>query len=179
MDVQKKPAKENTYSTISLHQHCNRKPVSNLDSQCQELCQWLNDYMNQGSITYMRTDSVHLSETAVNGAVNEINKAYGRRFCQMSDNIKTKSSGAHRKLTRPFSPTDFSKFIKLLVKQTKKSLYQLIWKRAIASQMSDAQLERTTISINAPQQGTNSRLKERSLSLKGFLKVYLGIEVRG
>ena len=122
-----------------------------------------------GKITYMRTDSVHLSETAVNGAVKEITKAYGPDFVKVRK-YKTKSSGA-QEAHEAIRPTDFSQH-RINGESDEEKLYQLIWKRAIASQMSDAQLERTTISIAAPGE-YEFQAKGEIIKFEGFLKVYL------
>ena len=93
-----------------------------------------------GKISYMRTDSVNLSDEAVNGATNQITSAYGKEFVQVRK-YKTKSSGA-QEAHEAIRPTDFS-VTEAGADRNGQRLYELIWKRAIASQMADAELERT------------------------------------
>src|SRR5690606_9945061 len=99
-----------------------------------------------GYITYMRTDSVNLSDTAINGAKAEILKSYGSEYSNPT-NYKTKTSGA-QEAHEAIRPTDFSQH-SIDMGRDEDRLYDLIWKRSIASQMSQAELERTTITIEA------------------------------
>ncbi|MFD1552151.1 type I DNA topoisomerase [Putridiphycobacter roseus] len=167
-DIQKKPAKKSPtapFTTSTLQQEASLKygfSVSRTMSVAQRLYE-------AGKITYMRTDSVHLSDTAVNGAVSEIKKAYGDDFVK-TRKYKTKSSNA-QEAHEAIRPTDFSMHT-VVGESDEEKLYQLIWKRAIASQMSDAQLERTTISIDAPQ-SYQFLTKGEIIKFEGFLKVYL------
>ena len=167
-DIQKKPAKKSPtapFTTSTLQQEASLKygfSVSRTMSVAQRLYE-------AGKITYMRTDSVHLSDTAVNGAVNEIKKAYGDDFVK-TRKYKTKSSNA-QEAHEAIRPTDFSAHT-VVGETDEEKLYQLIWKRAIASQMSDAKLERTTISIDAPQ-NYQFLAKGEIIKFEGFLKVYL------
>ena len=168
LNVEKKPAKKTPtapFTTSTLQQEASLKygfSVSRTMSVAQRLYE-------SGKITYMRTDSVHLSETAVNGAVSEIKKAYGDDFVKVRK-YKTKSSGA-QEAHEAIRPTDFASH-SISGEADEEKLYQLIWKRAIASQMSDAQLERTTIRINAPQ-NYEFQAKGEIIKFEGFLKVYL------
>jgi len=168
LDVQKKPAKKSPtapFTTSTLQQEASLKfgfSVSRTMSVAQRLYE-------SGRITYMRTDSVHLSDTAVNGAVSEIKKTYGDDFVKVRK-YKTKSSGA-QEAHEAIRPTDFS-IHEITGETDEEKLYQLIWRRSIASQMSDAQLERTTISINAPK-GYEFQAKGEIIKFEGFLKVYL------
>jgi len=122
-----------------------------------------------GLITYMRTDSVNLSDTAINGATKEIESAYGSEFLQVRK-YKTKSSGA-QEAHEAIRPTDFAKHT-MSGESDQEKLYALIWKRTIASQMSDAKLERTTIKIDAPK-NLEFQAKGEIIKFEGFLKVYL------
>ncbi len=168
LDVVKKPAKKSPtapFTTSTLQQEASLKygfSVSRTMSVAQRLYE-------SGRITYMRTDSVNLSETAIQGAVKEIKSAYGDDFVNVRK-YKTKSSGA-QEAHEAIRPTDFSVH-NINGESDEERLYQLIWKRAIASQMSDAQLERTTISINAPK-GFEFQAKGEIIKFEGFLKVYL------
>ena len=99
-----------------------------------------------GLITYMRTDSVNLSNEAKQGAAKEIVDAYGKEYAK-ERNYKGKSKGA-QEAHEAIRPTDFAVHtVGLDYDQAR--LYELIWKRAIASQMSEAKLERTNVKINA------------------------------
>ncbi len=168
LDVVKKPAKKSPtapFTTSTLQQEASLKygfSVSRTMSVAQRLYE-------SGRITYMRTDSVNLSETAINGAVNEIKKAYGDDFVNVRK-YKTKSSGA-QEAHEAIRPTDFAVH-NVVGESDEEKLYQLIWRRAIASQMSDAKLERTTISINAPMDA-QFQAKGEIIKFEGFLKVYL------
>ncbi|MFK8036992.1 MAG: type I DNA topoisomerase [Crocinitomicaceae bacterium] len=167
-DVTKKPAKKSPtapFTTSTLQQEASLKygfSVSRTMSVAQRLYE-------AGRITYMRTDSVHLSQTAVDGAVSEINKAYGAEFVK-TRKYKNKASGA-QEAHEAIRPSDFSVHA-ISGESDEEKLYQLIWRRSIASQMSDAQLERTTISIDAPQKYV-FQAKGEIIKFEGFLKVYL------
>ena len=167
-DVTKKPAKKTPtapFTTSTLQQEASLKygfSVSRTMSVAQRLYE-------AGKITYMRTDSVNLSKTAVDGAVAEINKAYGKEFVKVRK-FKTKSNSA-QEAHEAIRPTDFSVHA-ISGESDEEKLYQLIWRRSIASQMSDAELERTTISIDAPQQYV-FQAKGEIIKFEGFLKVYL------
>ena len=100
----------------------------------------------QGLITYMRTDSVNLSVDAKNAAAAQIAHAYGDQYVK-TRNYKGKSKGA-QEAHEAIRPTDFSRH-NINGERDQMRLYDLIWKRAIASQMSDAKLERTNVKIAA------------------------------
>lgn len=123
-----------------------------------------------GYITYMRTDSVNLSDTAIQAANREICSAYGNEFAQVRK-YTTKTSGA-QEAHEAIRPTDFASH-RIKGDSDQEKLYELIWKRAISSQMSDAQLERTTIQV----EGTGVRelftAKGEVVKFEGFLKVYM------
>lgn len=167
-DVAKKPAKKSPaapFTTSTLQQEASLKlgfGVTRTMSVAQKLYE-------SGHITYMRTDSVNLSEQALNGAKNEVMSAYGKDFYKLRQykNKNTNAQEAHEAIR----PTDFSKH-EIEAGSDEERLYQLIWKRSIASQMSDAQLERTTIKINAPQNHEFNANGE-VIKFEGFLKVYL------
>jgi len=167
-DVQKKPAKKSPtapFTTSTLQQEASLKlgfSVLRTMSVAQRLYE-------AGLITYMRTDSVNLSDTAINGATKEIKTAYGDEFLQVRK-YKTKTSGA-QEAHEAIRPTDFGKHT-MTGESDQEKLYALIWKRTIASQMSDAKLERTTIKIDAPQ-NLEFQAKGEIIKFEGFLKVYL------
>ncbi|MFK8044544.1 MAG: type I DNA topoisomerase [Crocinitomicaceae bacterium] len=167
-DVTKKPAKKTPtapFTTSTLQQEASLKygfSVSRTMSVAQRLYE-------AGRITYMRTDSVNLSQTAVDGAVAEITKSYGKEYVQ-TRKYKNKASNA-QEAHEAIRPSDFS-VQSITGESDEEKLYQLIWRRSIASQMSDAKLERTTISINAPQNYI-FQAKGEIIKFEGFLKVYL------
>lgn len=168
-DLVKRPGKKSPsppFTTSTLQQEAGRK-LSFSVSQTMMVAQKLYE---AGKISYMRTDSVNLSDEAVQGAVNQIQSAYGKEFV-FTRRFKTKSSGA-QEAHEAIRPTDFS-LMNPGMDRNAQRLYELIWKRAIASQMADAELERTTATINI---STNPRTLTASgevIKFEGFLKVYL------
>ncbi len=171
-DLQKKPAKKSPaapFTTSTLQQEASRKlgfSVSRTMTNAQRLYE-------AGFITYMRTDSVNLSDEAKKGAENEIISAYGSEFSNPK-NYKGKSKGA-QEAHEAIRPTDFSNHT-VNAERDQARLYDLIWKRAIASQMSDARLERTNLKI---QINSKNKIDEQFtangeiITFEGFLKVYL------
>jgi len=127
-----------------------------------------------GRITYMRTDSVNLSDTAINGAKQEIASAYGENYVHTRQ-YTTKSSGA-QEAHEAIRPTDFGVH-SIDAERDEERLYDLIWKRAIASQMADAKLERTTIKISGNKLEELFVAKGEVIVFDGFLKVYLESEL--
>ena len=123
-----------------------------------------------GLITYMRTDSVNLSNEAQQGALKQIEKHYGEAY-KKARKYKSKSKGA-QEAHEAIRPTDFSR-AKVNLDYDQSRLYELIWKRAIASQMSDAKLERTQLKIAASTHPENFVAKGEVINFDGFLKVYL------
>lgn len=171
-DLQKKPAKKSPaapFTTSTLQQEASRKlgfSVSRTMSNAQRLYE-------AGLITYMRTDSVNLSDEARQGAEKEIISAYGSEYSKPR-NYKGKSKGA-QEAHEAIRPTDFSNHT-VSVERDQARLYDLIWKRAIASQMSEAKLERTNlkIQINSSQKVSEQfTANGEIITFDGFLKVYL------
>ncbi len=168
-DLQKKPAKKSPappFTTSTLQQEAGRKLGFSV-LQTMVVAQKLYE---GGKISYMRTDSVNLSDEAVQGATRQIESAYGKEFIQ-TRKYKTKSSGA-QEAHEAIRPTDFS-LLEAGIDRNGQRLYDLIWKRAIASQMADAELERTTATIKI---STNPRTLTASgevIKFEGFLKVYM------
>ncbi|WP_422107506.1 type I DNA topoisomerase [Winogradskyella sp.] len=171
-DLQKKPARKSPaapFTTSTLQQEASRKlgfSVSRTMSNAQRLYE-------AGLITYMRTDSVNLSEEARKGAESEIITAFGAEYSNPR-NYKGKSKGA-QEAHEAIRPTSFSNHT-VNVERDQARLYDLIWKRAIASQMSDAKLERTNlkIKINGTHQVTEQFVANGEIiTFDGFLKVYL------
>jgi len=166
MDV--KPAKKKPkapFTTSTLQQEASTKLGFNV-ARTMGVAQKLYE---QGKITYMRTDSVNLSDTAIEAAAKEIKDKYGAKFLN-TQKYKNKSKDA-QEAHEAIRPTDFSlKDIKASQEQTK--LYKLIWARAMASQMSDAELERTTVKIDATKIEDKLVAKGEVLTFEGYLKVY-------
>lgn len=168
-DLQKKPAKKSPaapFTTSTLQQEAARKlgySVSRTMSNAQRLYE-------AGLITYMRTDSVNLSDEAKKGAETEIKNAYGNDYSKPR-NYKGKSKGA-QEAHEAIRPTDFSKHT-VNVERDQARLYDLIWKRAIASQMSEAELERTNVKISASTHKEIFTANGEVITFEGFLKVYL------
>ena len=164
-----KPAKKSPtapFITSTLQQEAARKLFFSV-SKTMTLAQRLYE---SGLITYMRTDSVNLSKEAQNAALNEIESRYGADYAQ-ARNFKNKSKGA-QEAHEAIRPTDLKRD-KVTVEYDQMRLYELIWKRTIASQMSDAKLERTVLKINADQHSEVFTARGEILTFEGFLKVYL------
>ncbi len=168
-NLETKPGKKSPappFTTSTLQQEASRKlgySVAYTMSLAQKLYE-------AGKITYMRTDSVNLSQEAVNGANTEIAGAYGNEFIQ-NRAYKTKSQSA-QEAHEAIRPTDFNKH-KLGTNNAENRLYELIWKRAIASQMADAQLEKTTATIDISKADEKLVARGEVIKFEGFLKVYL------
>jgi len=168
-DVTKKPATKKPtapFTTSTLQQEASLK-LGFTVSRTMQVAQRLYE---SGKITYMRTDSVNLSDTALNAAKKEIEKAYGSEYSQ-TRKYTTKSNSA-QEAHEAIRPTDFSTH-SISGERDQEKLYDLIWKRAISSQMSDAQLERTNIKITSPTVNETFTAKGEVIKFDGFLKVYL------
>ncbi len=167
--LDKKPAKKMPsapFTTSTLQQEAARKlgfSVSRTMSNAQRLYE-------SGLITYMRTDSVNLSDEARKGAQAEIESVYGESYSKPR-NFKGKSKGA-QEAHEAIRPTNFAQH-RANVDRDQARLYELIWKRAIASQMSEAQLERTNVKISASTHKTLFSSNGEMITFDGFLKVYL------
>ena len=164
-----KPAKRNPaapFTTSTLQQEASRKLGYSV-SRTMQIAQRLYE---SGKITYMRTDSVNLSETAIQAAANEIKSAYGEKY-HKPRTYKTKSAGA-QEAHEAIRPTYFDQHT-VTGDSSEQRLYELIWKRAIASQMSEALFERTTAQIGISTRAENLVAEGEVLKFDGFLKVYL------
>lgn len=168
-ELTKKPAKKQPsppFTTSTLQQEASRKlyfPVSKTMNVAQRLYE-------AGLITYMRTDSVNLSDDAKNSAQAEIISAFGEDYSKPR-NFKGKSKGA-QEAHEAIRPTNIALHnVDLAGDQAR--LYDLIWKRTIASQMSDAQLERTNVRIAASTHDQDFTANGEMIKFDGFLKVYL------
>ncbi len=169
LDVQMKPATKTPavpFTTSTLQQEASLKlgfSVSRTMSVAQRLYE-------AGKITYMRTDSVNLSQTAIDGAEAEIKRAYGVNYSKPTK-YQTKNANA-QEAHEAIRPTDFSAH-SISGESDEVRLYDLIWKRSIASQMSHAQLERTTIKIGSSKLPEVFTARGEVIKFDGFLKVYL------
>ncbi len=168
-DLTKKPAKKSPappFTTSTLQQEAARKLYFSV-SKTMNMAQRLYE---AGYITYMRTDSVNLSKQAQEGAKAEIITAYGEEFSNPK-NYTTKNKGA-QEAHEAIRPTNFASHT-VDAEYDQKRLYELIWKRAIASQMSDAKLERTNVRIEADKHSEVFTANGEMIKFEGFLKVYL------
>jgi DNA topoisomerase-1 len=167
--VDKKPGKKSPaapFTTSTLQQEAARKLGFSV-AQTMRLAQSLYE---AGKITYMRTDSVNLSGTAIEGAKAEINAEYGEAYVNPRK-FSTKTANA-QEAHEAIRPTYFNER-KAASESREQRLYELIWKRAIASQMSDAKLLRTTIKIESQNIDELFEVKGEIITFDGFLKVYL------
>ncbi|WP_242156392.1 type I DNA topoisomerase [Aestuariivivens sediminis] len=168
-DLEKKPVRKSPaapFTTSTLQQEASRKLYFSV-SKTMTVAQRLYE---SGLITYMRTDSVNLSDEARRGAQKEIEHTYGSNYSKPRNYVgKTKGAQDAHEAIRP---TDFS-MSSVNVDRDQARLYDLIWKRAIASQMSEAQLERTHIKISASTHNETFAASGEVITFDGFLKVYL------
>lgn len=167
--VEKKPASKTPsppFTTSTLQQEASRKLGYSV-SQTMSIAQKLYE---AGFITYMRTDSVNLSQLAINTTKDEISKTYGDNYSKPR-NFTTKSKGA-QEAHEAIRPT-FINNRKVEGSSSEQKLYELIWKRTIASQMSDAKLERTNVDIFSQKGRDKFQAKGEVIQFDGFLKVYM------
>ena len=167
--VTKKPLKRSPappFTTSTLQQEAARK-LGFTVVQTMMIAQKLYE---SGRITYMRTDSVNLSTLCSNASKDEIIREYGKEYSQTRA-YHTSSKGA-QEAHEAIRPTYMNEPTIEGTAQEKR-LYELIWKRTIASQMADAQLEKTTISINIGNTSEKFVATGEVVSFDGFLKVYL------
>lgn len=166
-DVQVKPGKKTPsapFTTSTLQQEASRKLGYSV-SKTMLLAQKLYE---TGRITYMRTDSVNLSETAIDGARMAITAQYGEKYHQKRI-FKTKNESA-QEAHEAIRPTDM--MATSISDAETGRLYELIWKRTMACQMADAILERTIAKINVSTQQEPLTATGEVLRFDGFLKVY-------
>lgn len=168
-DLETKPTKKSPtspFTTSTLQQEAARKlylPVGITMQLAQRLYE-------AGLITYMRTDSVNLSKEAMDAAEAEIIKSYGKEYSKPRV-FANKNKGA-QEAHEAIRPTDMSRHT-VNIDRDQARLYDLIWKRTLASQMSDAQLERTNVKIEADNHSEIFTASGEVLLFEGFLKVYL------
>jgi DNA topoisomerase I len=168
-DLQTRPAKRSPappFTTSTLQQEAARKLGFSV-IQTMTIAQKLYE---AGKISYMRTDSVNLSDEARSGAIAQIQTAFGKEFVQPRQ-YKTKSSSA-QEAHEAIRPTDFGLMDPGMDRNAVR-LYELIWKRAIASQMADAELEKTTATIKISTNPRSLVANGEVIKFEGFLKVYM------
>lgn len=168
-DVTVKPAKKSPaapFTTSTLQQEAARKLGFSV-AQTMMVAQRLYE---AGHITYMRTDSVNLSSLAINTTKDEIVKTLGERYLHIR-NYHTHTKGA-QEAHEAIRPTYISHH-EINASSQEKRLYELIWKRTIASQMSDAELEKTTATIVVSGRKEHFVAVGEVLKFDGFLKVYM------
>ncbi len=167
-DIEKNPSKKSPsppFTTSTLQQEASKK----LNFSVKQTMVVAQKLYEKGKITYMRTDSVNLSEQAIQNASDEIIKKFGENYSQIR-NYKSKIKGA-QEAHEAIRPTYFEN-INVSANYQEQSLYNLIWKRTIASQMSDAKLEKTKIIIEISKSDKNFVAKGEVILFDGFLKIY-------
>jgi DNA topoisomerase I len=167
-DIQVKPGKRTPaapFTTSTLQQEASRKLGYGV-SKTMLLAQKLYE---SGKITYMRTDSVNLGETAMDAIKNEINSSFGDKYLQIRK-YKNKNESA-QEAHEAIRPTYMD--ARVVADQDLTRLYELIWKRTIASQMADAIFEKTTAKIEISTNKAELSASGEVLKFDGFLKVYL------
>lgn len=168
-DTETRPAKKSPappFTTSTLQQEASRK----LGFSVAKTMMVAQQLYEAGKITYMRTDSVNLSSLAINMAKEEITSLYGEKYVKTRQ-YATKSKGA-QEAHEAIRPT-YMNHREVSGDASQKKLYDLIWKRTIASQMSDAELERTTVTISISKSPEKFVAKGEVIRFDGFLKVYL------
>jgi DNA topoisomerase-1 len=166
-DVQKKPGRKSPaapFTTSTLQQEASRKLGYGV-SKTMLIAQKLYE---AGHITYMRTDSVNLSETAIQDISKQITDSYGKPYLQVRK-YKNKNESA-QEAHEAIRPTYMDKT--KVDNADAQKLYDLIWKRTMASQMSDAELEKTIAEISISTQQELLKAEGEVLKFDGFLKVY-------
>jgi DNA topoisomerase-1 len=167
--VETKPSKRSPkapFITSTLQQEASQK----LGFSVKQTMSIAQNLYREGAITYMRTDSLNLSELAIAAAQEEIVSKFGSKFHQ-ARRYKTNSSGA-QEAHEAIRPTDLTKPSILGLDDQSTKLYSLIYKRTLASQMSDAQLQKTKININISKRSEHFIADGEVLSFAGFLEVY-------
>lgn len=167
-DIQVKPAKRTPaapFTTSTLQQEASRKMGYSV-SKTMLLAQKLYE---SGKITYMRTDSINLSDTALQEIRSEVTSFYGNEYHQPRK-FKNKNESA-QEAHEAIRPTYMNNHT--VPDDETRRLYELIWKRTIASQMSDAEFEKTTAKINISTNGETLSASGEVMKFDGFLKVYM------
>ncbi|MCU0330390.1 MAG: type I DNA topoisomerase [Candidatus Kapabacteria bacterium] len=168
-DLETKPGKRSPsapFTTSTLQQEASRKLGFSL-SRTMKIAQ---DLYEAGFITYMRTDSVNLSELAIDAARMEISSLYGATYS--APRAYTTKVASAQEAHEAIRPTEFSRRT-AGESEAHKRLYDLIWKRTVASQMADARLERTTATVAVSTVTEVLQATGEVLLFDGFLKVYM------
>ena len=172
--IVKKPVKRTPappFTTSTLQQEAARK-LGLTVSQTMMIAQHLYE---SGLITYMRTDSVNLSKLCLGASKEEITRLYGKEYSKTRE-YHTNSKGA-QEAHEAIRPTYMDR-LEIEGSGQEKRLYELIWKRTVASQMADAEIEKTTVTIAIKNQETGVRSQEEFIAqgevvkFDGFIKVY-------
>ncbi len=167
--LETKPAKKSPsapFTTSTLQQEASRK----LGFSVKRTMVVAQKLYESGKITYMRTDSVNLSETALDQARKTIGGNYGEKYINIR-HFKTKSKGA-QEAHEAIRPT-YLEHSSVEAERDEARLYELIWKRTIASQMADAELEKTTAVIAISTATENFVAQGEVIKFDGFLKIYM------
>jgi len=182
--VEAKPARRNPqppFTTSTLQQEASRK-LGFSSARTMQIAQRLYEGIDLGGdtvglITYMRTDAVQMSQEGIQGIRREIESAFGKRYVpEKQRNYATKAKNAQEahEAIRPTEVSRHPKDLRRLLDDDQARLYELIWKRAVASQMESAELERTTVEIEATGGGRKADLRATGQVIKfdGFLTLY-------
>ena len=167
--IETKPAKRTPaapFTTSTLQQEASRK----LGFSVARTMQVAQQLYESGYITYMRTDSVNLSDLALSMAKQEIMAEYGAEYVK-TRRYQTKTKGA-QEAHEAIRPTDM-RMQSINIESAQRRLYELIWKRTVASQMADAEIEKTEIEIAIPGSDLTFGCTGEQVKFDGFLKVYL------
>ncbi|MCC7333114.1 MAG: type I DNA topoisomerase [Flavobacteriales bacterium] len=167
--IETKPSKKSPsppFTTSTLQQEASRK----LGFSVLQTMTTAQKLYESGKITYMRTDSVNLSDEALSAAKQEIINSFGQEYSQVRK-YTTKTKGA-QEAHEAIRPT-YMNVHSISSDSAQSRLYELIWKRAVASQMSDAKLEKTTATISISTNSEKFIAKGEVLLFDGFLKLYL------
>ncbi len=168
-DLVKKPGKKSPappFTTSTLQQEAGRK----LGMSVAQTMKFAQGLYENGHITYMRTDSVNLSSLAINTIKSEIVKSFGVEYSKVRQ-FQTKTKGA-QEAHEAIRPT-FVNAENIEMGKQEQRLYDLIWKRAVASQMSDAKIEKTILTVNNDKNNVSFITTGEIVSFDGFLKLYM------
>ena len=168
-NLEKKAAKKSPtapFTTSTLQQEASRKLGFSVN-QTMMVAQKLYE---QGKITYMRTDSVNLSQDALDAAENQITKLYGQEYSQRR--IYSKKAKGAQEAHEAIRPS-YMENKHVEGDSSHQKLYDLIWKRTISSQMSDAKIDRTVVTVSLSNSSDNLIARGEIITFEGFMKVYL------
>lgn len=154
------------FTTSTLQQEASRK----LGYSVSQTMRYAQVLYEAGHITYMRTDSVKLSDFALQAAKEQVVNNFGKNYAQ-TRNFATKTKSA-QEAHEAIRPTEFS-VSELDGNSQESRLYELIWKRAVASQMADAQIEKTNVKINISKNPNKFIASGEIIKFDGFLKLYI------